>query len=532
MTGTKISQMEPDATFPADAEYPMISASLNPNENYRQDLAGRINTLVGATLADGDLGSFSGSIITSDSSVKTALQELETATELRPTSATLATSGGSALVGFLQSGTGAVARTAQAELRETVKITQFTGANDTAIINAAMAAHLGRRILVPYRATPYAIGSKITVPASTTLDFEPGATCELAFNGDAFELAQAAYISNMTLDGKGATYASGRGVIITGTNGKNGLLDCIIYDTNLPCIAFTGVAAGSGFISINSDLSLYGTALISDETRVVIDMADGSLAPAAVPRTFIATKTNGWATCNTGGCNDVFFTGGSYHGPFYFSDFSRGVKFTGIRWGNQSVCTVKGANHSITGCGIAPALTIGPGGQSITIVANDMNNPRVIDNSGTPQFNVVQHRIDTSATLSLKADTTAVTVTPGNNRIGVYRNGSEYCLNVDIEGSWQGGVAVPTGFGAAASINIDVPSDYIPTYETIVGPIQMTYNSTIVAVYGRLFGTTTGAGDYVRLGYLNATGQFTAYAASDLSAAPVTRLRGVFRWTR
>jgi hypothetical protein len=62
-----------------------------------------------------------------------------------PTSAALAASGGSALVGTVQSGTGAVARTAQDKLRETVSVKDFGAvgdgaADDTAAINAASAA--------------------------------------------------------------------------------------------------------------------------------------------------------------------------------------------------------------------------------------------------------------------------------------------------------------------------------------------------------------------------------------------------------
>jgi len=62
-----------------------------------------------------------------------------------PTGADLATSAGAALVGFLQAGTGAVARTAQAKMRESVSVLDFgadpTGvADSTAAIQAAIDA--------------------------------------------------------------------------------------------------------------------------------------------------------------------------------------------------------------------------------------------------------------------------------------------------------------------------------------------------------------------------------------------------------
>jgi hypothetical protein len=433
---------------------------------------------------------------------------------------------------FTQLGTNAITRTVQAELEETVKVTQYGGANDTAMINNALNANVGRTVTLPKRALPYVITSKINIPAGTTLLFEKGASVALGYNGAAFELLQESFIIYARIDGKGATYAASKGVIMDGANGKNGLIYPVIYDTGSFCIDFLTTTAGSDFVCIGANLARYGTAVI-DGTSVVINMADGSLAAAATPRMFVSTSTNGWATCAFGGCNDVSFTGGGYHGPFIFSNYSRGIELTGIRWGNQTTCDIKGANISITGCGIGPALTITPSvggsGQSIVITGNNMNSPRVVDNSGFPTTNVVQHRQVTEPCL-LRADGTAVTVSEGNNRNNVYRNGAEYCMDIDIQGNWTG--SIPGGFGSASSITFDVPADYMPTYETFVGPINMTYNGAQKAVFGRLFGTTTGAGNLIRLGYFNNTGDFVQYTGAALNAGPTTRIRGTFRWTR
>ena len=71
-----------------------------------------------------------------------------------PTLAALAVSGGSALIGFLQAGTGAVARTVQSKLRDTASVTDFGAVgdgttNDTPAFNTAFTAELGGMCLIP-----------------------------------------------------------------------------------------------------------------------------------------------------------------------------------------------------------------------------------------------------------------------------------------------------------------------------------------------------------------------------------------------
>ena len=86
-------------------------------------------------------------------------------------SATLAASGGSALVGFQQAGTGAVARTLQSKERDTVSVKDFGAvgdgvADDTAAIQAAINAHRGK-ILLP--TGTYKISSTVILKSETIL---------------------------------------------------------------------------------------------------------------------------------------------------------------------------------------------------------------------------------------------------------------------------------------------------------------------------------------------------------------------------
>lgn len=139
-------------------------------------------------------------------------------------SSTLAASGGSALVGFLQSGTGAVAGTVQTKLRETVSVLDFGAVgdgvtNDTTALTNFLNAASGKQAFLP--AGTYKITSLISialtdceivgVPGSTIIQGSFGyallnllASSDVVFSGITF---QNDYI-NSTQDGASATVYS------------------------------------------------------------------------------------------------------------------------------------------------------------------------------------------------------------------------------------------------------------------------------------------------------------------------------------
>lgn len=105
--------------------------------------------------------------------------------------ADLSESGGSALVGFLQAGTGAVATTVQAKLRETVSVLDFGAvgdgvADDTAAVQAAVSS--GAAIVVVPASKNVKVVSEITVPASVnlTVNGEISGAGRLTFAGSTY----------------------------------------------------------------------------------------------------------------------------------------------------------------------------------------------------------------------------------------------------------------------------------------------------------------------------------------------------------
>lgn len=142
------------------------------------EAAANVDTVLGVTASDGDLGTFTGSTITDNVAVKPALQELETAVETKTTAATLADTGGAALVSTIQLGTGATARTVEAKLREVVSVTDFGAAGDgvtndlTALTNAVGAFPTGGVAYFPNG--EYITSASLDVTGSVSLIGEDG----------------------------------------------------------------------------------------------------------------------------------------------------------------------------------------------------------------------------------------------------------------------------------------------------------------------------------------------------------------------
>jgi hypothetical protein len=198
----------------------------------------------------------------------------------------LAASGGSALVGFLQSGTSATARTAQSKLRDTLSVKDFgaTGdgsTNDAPAIQAAItaAATLGQTVFFPAVASYYRIAAALTVPAGVKLVGEGFAsrivqvtsgTNALTVNGDNISLTNVAVV--------GANAASAIGISITGGNNitvencqikdwLNGIYAAgTCHDLNILGNRLWG---GTGDGGNAADITLYGTDSVAGTIRRV-----------------------------------------------------------------------------------------------------------------------------------------------------------------------------------------------------------------------------------------------------------------------
>lgn len=167
-------------------------------------------------------------------------------------------------VAFLPSGTGAVARTVESKLRESVSVKDFGAAgdgttDDTAAIQAALTAGAGGRVYFP--SGTYLCGA-LTVPASTRLSGD-GITSVIKknANGDMLTMGAMSTVQSLCLDGQGVAY-TGRGCVVSTGDLDNvswrKFIDCDILNMASACIDFTVARAGYSSMIENCRMTLAG----------------------------------------------------------------------------------------------------------------------------------------------------------------------------------------------------------------------------------------------------------------------------------
>ena len=172
--------------------------------------------------------------------------------------AAIAASSGSSLVGFIQSGAGAVATTVQAKLRQTVSVIDFgavgNGITDdtTAIQNAINNASLGCDIVFPAAPSGYLISSTITLNRDVRLVFQGARAVTSTVLPGSYLLKK----STMTTAGVSITYNgatwSGGGVVGQSGNTNDGI---VLLANNVILDQVCAISCGNDGIRIGSDTS-------------------------------------------------------------------------------------------------------------------------------------------------------------------------------------------------------------------------------------------------------------------------------------
>jgi len=270
------------------------------------------------------------------------------------------------LVQYTPAGVGAVVTNAQAKLRESVSVKDFGAvgngiADDAVAIQAAL--NSGAKA-VYFPDGVYLVQSALTIPTNVCAygDSKYSTQIKKGFNGDLIAFGEGAQMHRLYLEGQGATYA-GRGVVISGSNGRQVITECKIVDFAGFCIEFELTTSGSQ--SSFSDLLIYrynGSAAGNFAVKV-----QDAPQLSAQPRKFQQIETSGKKFITVGGCNDLFISG-SFCGEILLSDDSRAFLCANTRVGvNETAMDIRGKGVTFTGCAFAPSLTIVPGTVPVSI---------------------------------------------------------------------------------------------------------------------------------------------------------------------
>jgi len=301
-------------------------------------------------------------------------------------------------VSYTPNGAGAVVTNVQAKLRETVSVFDFMTAAQIADVQANTALVDVTTAVTNGDTAATAAGKQLFFPAGTYLTtanipstcrwvgenvlttvIKKGANCDMVNAGEGWQA------ENLTLDGDGATY-TGKGVVVLTSTGRQKALKVNIIDMDDYCIDFVTTTAGSQ--SDWSQMKISRTLGTTSGYEAV--HIEDAVQAAAYPRKFSHIESEGSKFLQAGGCNHLSIVD-SYIGNITYSANSKGVSLVNSRaFTNETAVSMRGFNHTITGCNVAPVITLESGVGECAITGNSYNQTiPLVDNSGSGGRNLL-----------------------------------------------------------------------------------------------------------------------------------------------
>lgn len=435
-----------------------------------------------------------------------------------PTSATLAASGGSALVGFLQAGTGAVARTEQDKSRERVTVADYRLAGDpddtlafTRAINAWNST--GVRFRIP--AGTYTVSS-----ALPSINYSAGTTeiyaAKINIHGDGADCTVINYTgttgSLFTIQGGTnssiVSHATFSGFLINGPGSGTSTTGLTI--TNMARGCFRDVAiysCGTGFTATDILSSVF------DNFHVNQCGAVGTLAKS----TFSEPNAIRWTGCQFGQNLQGLYVNGAVTNTFDGCIFEgNGQATTGYQL-KITAGTDGYASFSMNGCyfeggyGLADVLV-----SAASYCTLDIENTQFNRLSGT-QFVTNNISITSTASVSAKIDRCGFlgggTYTPSAGRPYIAISAPSYVIDGGRNG-YSSLVEKPSLSNSPGIVPLAMPNAWV-RFDGTTGAVARSFNVSSV--------TRTGTGVYNIV--INQLGTFNTYACS-LSGAGYWAITG------
>lgn len=334
-------------------------------------------------------------------------------------------------ISFIHTGSDAVSTDVQTQLRRASIdaanygfATGCTGAENLAALTKAVAAASGRIIDLPEGDFYLAPGLGL----DTILRGKGRARTRIykSASGDHVNFYTNAGLRDLSFYGAGGTY-TGRGLVIAAGEGQQTCDNVNIGDYDGYCIDFTDTTAGSQ--SFWSKMKIYRHGGVSADYAVRVEDA---AELAAYPRHFSMIESEGTKFVTLGGCNGFYVTN-SYIGEVEYSTNTVDAVFVGGRYGsNSTAVTMRGFNNVITGCDVAPVITLASGTGECVVASNSYNNTvPIVDNSGNGGRNIIDtHAVGYTPTFT--SGGTAPSIGNGTLSALYSRHGSAITVTINM----------------------------------------------------------------------------------------------------
>lgn len=446
------------------------------------------------------------------------------------TTAVLAASGGAALVGWMQSGVGAILRSILNKLRGRVSVEDFgastASADNAPAISAAMAAHPGKAIHFE-SAGDYVIQSSLgEMPEGTRFVGASHRKTRIVRGYTAADymlvMGESCALENITVDGNSASHTGGGVQVKLGTGRQIGRDLRVInfaggIPLHFPCTGSSSAqAAGSQSQWTNLEAWRADSSAGLERFGVVHD--DPGVASAGHPIHFTNFNSSGFESIDFGACNNWHVVGSNLF-TFKTSPRAVGVSIVGGRisqgLGGAVALTLNG-NGSMTGVHCFPAIIIpNESGNAWSFTGGYMNSGYTDNNPNSTTM--VFDRTLRSYTPVWRAGGVDITLGDGSVLGQWQRMGTEIRFNVRlIVGSTT---SIPSG-GLTVSLP-DKCHASIPSQCTVSG--HMSVGGVIYKFEGRI----NGGELFARL-ERDTTGPITNAAPVALSAGAVIIVTGTY----
>jgi hypothetical protein len=336
-----------------------------------------------------------------------------------------------------------------------------------------------------------------TVPRGTVINGSGKRATVLnhQFNGDLATLGEDVQVSNLTINGQGATY-TGKCFSITGTDPGQSINSCKLYNFDSECL-WIGYQAGSGFTSNECDMWRVSAGSGTGRYAVVIENVQQL---SAKPRSFHQYASGGQCSFDFGGSNNTFVSQ-SFLNDLNYTTESRGVQISASRLASPaSSWNMNGSNNTIVGCDVFSAINIVSGSGGNCIGPNAYQNAPT-DVSGLTSNKIVHESYTYTPTFTSSGTAPAL----GAGSISGFYSRSGAMMTVSIQLT----AAADTTFGTG-ELRFGLPYTRANGSVSAAGQAILLDGSTYYTAIAQL----VGAVNYVRLardtsGLVSGTSPFT-----------------------